>query len=78
MTQYIYDVEGHRVAKGSISSFSCDLSNNGFSVTNEYVVGLNGEQLSERNGSNQWLHTNIFANRQLLATYGPPIDSRGV
>jgi len=70
LTGYIYDAEGNRVAKGTLSSFSCNLSNDGFSVTNQYVVGLDGEQLGERGGSGQWWHTNIFANGRLLATYG--------
>ena len=60
----------NRVAKGTIGSVSCDLSSNGFSITNAYIVGLNGEQVSETNGAGQWYHTNVFAKRQLLATYG--------
>jgi len=70
MTGYLYDAAGNRVARGTISSFSCNLSSNGFTSTVNYVVGLNGEQLDEINGSGQWLHTNVFANGQLLATYG--------
>lgn len=30
MVEYIYDAEGHRVAKGSITSFNCNTGANGF------------------------------------------------
>ncbi len=77
LVQYIYDAEGHRVAKGTISTFSCDnsinpstgLPNNGFTVTKEYVVDQNGEQVTEMDGSGNWLHTNVYAEGSLLATY---------
>lgn len=68
MTQYIYDGEGNRVAKGRINLFSC-ASGNGFSLTTQYVVGIGGEQLSELNASNQWQHSNVFAAGALLGTY---------
>ena len=76
MTGYLYDAEGARVAKGTISSWSCDSSlnsngvpNNGFMLTNTYVIGPSGEQLTEIDGNGNWLHTNVFAAGQLLATY---------
>ena len=62
--------DGHLAAIGSTSSLSCDPASDGFSITNSYVRGLNGEQVSETNGAGQWYHTNVFANGQLLATYG--------
>lgn len=82
-TQYIYDAEGKRVAKGSISTFSCDNSinqttgmpNNGFVVTSVYVLGPGGEQLSEVSytpaAQSPWqvVHTNVYAVGQLMATY---------
>jgi len=70
MTQYLYDAEGHRVAKGSISSFSCDTTQNGFTATNVYVLGLQGEQLTEMvtGKSWQWDHSNVFA-PAISATY---------
>jgi len=43
MTGYIYDAEGTRVAKGTITSMSYDLSTNGFQPTNAYVLGLANE-----------------------------------
>lgn len=69
MYGYVYDAEGDRVAKGTLTSFSCNLSSNGFSPTAQYIVGLGGEQLTELDGSNNWIHTNIFAGGALLATY---------
>jgi RHS repeat-associated protein len=71
MTGYVYDPDGIRVAKGTISSFNCtNSSSNGFSATKGYVVGLDGEQLTETNSTGGWNHTNVFAGGQLLATYG--------
>ena len=72
--QYIYDAEGHRVAKGTINSLSCDLSSNGFIPTNSYALDQDGQQVTETDNSGHWLHTNIYAMGQLLATY----DDQGV
>ncbi|WP_420239026.1 RHS repeat-associated core domain-containing protein [Telmatobacter bradus] len=72
MTQYLYDAEGNRVAKGTISSFSCDTTTNGFTVATVYVLGPGNEQLSEianNAGTWQWAHTNVYAAGQLMATY---------
>lgn len=74
---YLYDAEGHRVAKGSINvpdgTFDpCDMSANGFRMTTEYIPGPNGEQLTEvdwSTGNPNWAHTNAFAGGQLVATY---------
>ncbi len=68
MTQYVYDPMGRRVAKGPISTFNCDALTNGLNPTNEYVVGMGGEQLMETNGLYDALHSNFFLNGQLLAT----------
>ncbi len=69
MTEYIYDSQGNRVGKGSITTLSCNKSTNGFVATAGYVTGLNGEQMTETNGTTQWVHTNVFANGSLIATY---------
>jgi RHS repeat-associated protein len=72
MVQYLYDAEGHRVAKGSITSFSCDTTQNGFTATTVYVLGPGGEQLSEltsQSGTWQAVHTNVYAAGQQIATY---------
>ena len=71
MMQYIYDAEGERVAKGTISTWSCDTSSNGFTETAGYALGPNGEQVAEVDGQGNWTHTNVFAAGELLATYDP-------
>lgn len=77
---YIYDAEGRRVAKGTLSSFSCDLTPNpnnnglpmnGFQKDAGYILGLGGEQVSETDGGGNWVHTNVYANGELIATYTP-------
>jgi RHS repeat-associated protein len=82
MTGYLYDADGIRVAKGTITSMSCDPSSNGFvSATNvnetDYILGVDGEQvteLDEVNGTMTWAHTNVWAGGQLLGTY----DTQGL
>ena len=74
MTQYIYDAEGARVAKGTISTWSCDTTANGFQTTASYVLGPKGEQVTEMevsSGQQSWAHTNVNAGGMLLATYDP-------
>ncbi|HEY4358477.1 MAG TPA: RHS repeat-associated core domain-containing protein, partial [Acidobacteriaceae bacterium] len=80
LTQYIYDAEGHRVAKGTVNAvyiydpqtqtnkLSCNVSANGFSETYAYVLGHSGEQMTEIK-SGQWQHTNLDVTGALLATY---------
>jgi RHS repeat-associated protein len=82
MTGYLYDAAGNRVAKGTITSWSCDASpnsngvaNNGFSQTAGYVVGPSGEQLTEVDGSGNWLHTNIYAGGKLIGTYDGSVSA---
>ena len=72
MTGYVYDANGTRVAKGTISTWSCNLATNGFLITTSYVLGPGSEQVSELSVSgatSTWVHTNIFAAGKLLATY---------
>jgi len=68
-TGYLYDAEGNRVGKGSLSSFSCNKALNGFTTTAGMVVGFDGQQLTEITGSGAWDHSNFRADGQLLATY---------
>ncbi len=60
VTGYVYDAEGQRVAKTTSGA-----------VTDEYLLGLNGEQLTEVNSSG-WTHSNVYAGGHLLATYEGP------
>ena len=55
---YAYDAEGQRVAKYTSAG-----------VTNSYLLGLGGEQVTELDGTGKWLHTNVYAGGTLLATY---------
>ena len=57
---YVYDAEGRRVAKLS-----------GTTATKVYLLGLRGEQVSELDGSGNWLRSNAYAGGKLLATYTP-------
>ncbi len=68
-TGYLYDAAGNRVAKGSINFLSCDVTSNGFQQTAGYVVGPSGEQLTEVDGSGNWVHTNVYAGGKLIGTY---------
>ena len=79
LTGYLYDAEGTRVAKGTISTWSCDPAISGFQTTNDYVLGPGGEQLAEMgvgsatSGSSStglsWQHTNVYAAGSLIGTY---------
>ena len=76
MTGYLYDAEGRRIAKGTITNWgSCDPAVNGFQVMTEhdYILDLGGEQFTEMvmdaNNSMGWQHTNVWAGGKLLATY---------
>lgn len=72
VTQYVYNAEGQRVAKGHSASQPGALvcpSAGDFQPTATYVLGPNGEEMTELNSSGNWQHTNIYANGELLATY---------
>jgi hypothetical protein len=74
MTGYVDDTEGRRVAKGTITSWSCDPSSNGLSASvneTDYIVDQEGHQVTEMasdpngsNGSMYWTHTNVWADGQ--------------
>jgi hypothetical protein len=75
---YVYDAAGTRVAKGILSSLSCDFATNGFLPVRggwsgtSWVLGPGGEQVTEyavTTGTSTWVHTNAFADGKLLATY---------
>jgi RHS repeat-associated protein len=73
LTGYIYNAEGERVSKGSLTAWSCDPGVNGFKPLSDYVVGLSGEQVTEMgmnpSGSMAWQHTNVYAFGEVMATY---------
>ena len=74
MFGYIYDAEGRRVAKGTLSTFSCNLATNGFTLTESYVLGQDGEQLTTLDQNQNWQRTNAYGGGKLLATY----DAQGL
>jgi RHS repeat-associated protein len=81
MTGYVYDADGNRVAKGTITSMSCDPSVNGIATANnetDYILGPGGEQVTElaqdANGSMNWQRSYVYAGG-LIATYDPNPDN---
>jgi RHS repeat-associated protein len=83
ITGYVYDAAGTRVARGTLSSFSCNFAPSNFTATTSWVLGPGGEQVTEYSTSGLtytgaqctstsptcFVHTNAFASGQLLATY---------
>jgi RHS repeat-associated protein len=78
MTGYIYDADGLRVAKGTITRWSCDPGVSGFATVSDYVLGPGGEQVAEYGagpasgsapGAMAWQHSNVWAAGKLVATY---------
>jgi RHS repeat-associated protein len=75
ITGYLYDADGNRVAKGSLTncssltSCSCDPTTNGFQFTENYVAGPGGEELSMLDGNNNWQRTNLYVGGRLIGTY---------
>ncbi len=67
---YLYNASGIRVAKGTQSSLSCDLTGNGFTMTSMYVLDQGGQTMTETDGSGVWQHTDVGG----FATY----DSNGL
>jgi len=81
MTGYIYDADGNRVAKGTITTWSCDPTKNGFESSGnetDYVLNQSGQTVTETvmgdTGAMQWNYTNVYANGVLFATY----DAQGL
>ena len=78
MMGYLYNADGIRVAKGTITTMTCDPATNGFTMTGNntgtYVLGQGGEELTQLSGSGAWQRTNVFGGGKQLATY----DSMGL
>jgi len=71
LTGYVYDAEGRRAMKVVVTGWNTQ--NPTTTVENEYLLGLNGEQVSVLDGSGNWQWTNVYAGSKQLATY----DSAG-
>jgi RHS repeat-associated protein len=67
LTGYIYDAEGRRVEKVLVNHFGTPQATT--TVENEYLLGLNGEQVSVLGATGNWLWTNVYADGNQLATY---------
>ena len=63
---YLYDAEGHRVAKGTLPSLTCDPTN--LQITNTYFIGPDGETMTETSTTG-WVRTEVSAGGQYIATY---------
>jgi RHS repeat-associated protein len=80
MTGYLYNADGARTAKGSITTWSCDPTTNGFQFTENYVLGPGGEELTQFNvtsGVSTWQRTNVYAGGKLLGTYDLVSNGQG-
>jgi YD repeat-containing protein len=76
VTQYVYDAEGARIAKTTVSAAPSSTYatcapplGSGSTLTGRYLVDSGGNQVTELNGSGVWQHSNIWAGGTLTATY---------
>jgi RHS repeat-associated protein len=71
--QYVYDAEGNRVAKATLTSWptSClaPASAPGFAAQTLYLRGSGSAQTTELNGAGLWQHTNYFGGPAPMATW---------
>jgi YD repeat-containing protein len=71
LTGYVYDAEGRRVEKVVVEGYNTP---NPVTVSQEYLLGLNGEQVTVLGGTPAvWQWSNVYGNGKVLATY----DSAG-
>ncbi len=75
-TQYIYDAEGRRVAEGTLQAMptpgqtcKAPTAANNFTLTKQFLRTASSNQDTELDGSGNWVHTNIFGDGGLTATY---------
>ena len=65
---YIYDAEGRRTGKVASSVvYQGNLLQN--APTNQYLLGLHGELITELDGQGNWLRSNVYALGKLMSTY---------
>jgi YD repeat-containing protein len=78
ITEYVYDAEGARILKGTLSvapstyTSTCAPPPAELTVTNRYLVDLGGQQVTELTGrlaSPVWAHSNVWSGGRLSATY---------
>ena len=72
---YLYAPDGTRLGKSNLTSFSCDMTQNGMltangpALTNFYAVGPQGEQFLETDGNFNLKHFNVFWEGKVLGSY---------
>ncbi|WP_263418066.1 RHS repeat-associated core domain-containing protein [Terriglobus albidus] len=66
---YLYDAQGQRVAKGTITSLSCNPSQNGFTMTEEIITTAGGAQTVRFDSQGAWTESDLTVGGQLAATY---------
>ena len=74
---YLYDADGNRVAKGTVTPsssplttpISCDPGVNGFTLTETYILGLGGEQMTVLDATGKPVRNHVYAGSQLIGTY---------
>lgn len=76
LTGYLYDADGVRIGKGSISAWSCDPTVNGYQPLQDFVIGSSGAPVSEvgvdsDDGTLTAQRTYVYAGGKLIATYNP-------
>ena len=71
LTGYVYDAEGRRIEKVLVEGWNTP--NPQSVIQDEYLLGLNNEQVTVLDGSGNWQWTNVYASGKQLATY----DSAG-
>ena len=82
ITQYIYDAEGARIGKGTLSTAPATGAtcappmSSGFTLATRWLVGLGGDQVTELSEqgpptpqTENWAHSNVFSASRLTATY---------
>ena len=82
VTQYVYDAEGARVGKGTLSTapatgaLCAPPMSSGFTLTTRWLVDLGGGQVTELSEqgpptpqTEKWAHSNVFSAARLTATY---------
>ncbi len=75
--QYLYNAAGVRVGKASFTgtfpaaNTTCAAPGAaaGFQLTNQYLLDLSGDQVTELDGAGAWKHSNVWAGSHLTATY---------
>ncbi len=77
---YLYNAEGARVAKGTVSGISSCPGSSGFgTLSNQYLLGRGGEEVTVLTGSSStWDYTDAYIGGGGIATYDIPSGTTSV